>query len=110
MDGVTLLEKRGMVITATFNNISVIWWWSFLLLEETRVPGENHRIVTSYLQTLSHNVELSIPRLSGIRTHTDYIGSYKLLSNYHTIMTTMAPYLSRTTVPTKHSTNKLGWS
>jgi hypothetical protein len=34
-----------------FNNISVIWWWSILLVEETRVPGENHdlRQVTDLL-------------------------------------------------------------
>ena len=31
-----------MVLNATFNNISVISWWSVLLVEETRVPGENH--------------------------------------------------------------------
>jgi hypothetical protein len=31
-----------MVFNATFNNISVITWWSVLLMEETRVPGENH--------------------------------------------------------------------
>jgi hypothetical protein len=30
---------RVMVINATFNNISVILWWSVLLVEET---GENH--------------------------------------------------------------------
>jgi hypothetical protein len=29
-----------MVFNATFNNISVIPWWSVLLTEETRVPGE----------------------------------------------------------------------
>ena len=28
---------------ATFNNISVISWWSVWLLEETRVSGENHQ-------------------------------------------------------------------
>ena len=33
---------RFMVFNATFNNISVISWWSALLVEETRVPGENH--------------------------------------------------------------------
>jgi hypothetical protein len=33
---------------ATFNNISVISWWSVLLLEETGVPGENHRSVASH--------------------------------------------------------------
>ena len=44
-----------------FNNISVISWRSILLVEETRVPGENHRPVTSHLQTLSHNVASSTP-------------------------------------------------
>jgi hypothetical protein len=33
---------RVMVFNATFNNISVISWWSVLLVEEIRVPGENH--------------------------------------------------------------------
>jgi hypothetical protein len=32
-----------MVFNATFNNISVISWLSVLLVEETGVPGENHR-------------------------------------------------------------------
>jgi hypothetical protein len=32
-----------MVFNATFNNISVISWWSVLLVEETEGPGENHR-------------------------------------------------------------------
>ena len=32
-----------MVFNATFNNISVISWRSILLMEETSVPGENHR-------------------------------------------------------------------
>ena len=31
-----------MMFNATFNNISVISWWSVLLVEETGVPGENH--------------------------------------------------------------------
>ena len=38
------------MFNAIFNNISVILWRSVLLMEETGVPGENHR------QTLSHNV------------------------------------------------------
>jgi hypothetical protein len=45
-----------MVFNATFNNISVILWWSVLLVEETGVPGKNHRPVASHWQTLSHNV------------------------------------------------------
>jgi hypothetical protein len=32
-----------MVLNATFNNISAISRRSVLLVEETRVPGENHR-------------------------------------------------------------------
>ena len=32
-----------MVFNATFNNISCISWQSVLLMEETGVPGENHR-------------------------------------------------------------------
>jgi hypothetical protein len=35
------------LIFATFNNISVISWWSFLLEKETRVSGENHRPIAS---------------------------------------------------------------
>jgi hypothetical protein len=31
-----------MLFHTTFNNISVIWRWSVLLIEETGVPGENH--------------------------------------------------------------------
>jgi len=31
-----------MVFNATFNNISAIWWWSVLLVKETRGTGENH--------------------------------------------------------------------
>jgi hypothetical protein len=45
-----------MVFNAIFNNISVISWWSVLLVEETGGPGENHWSVASHWQTLSHNV------------------------------------------------------
>ena len=34
-----------MVFNATFNNISVISWWSVLLVKKSGVPGENHRPV-----------------------------------------------------------------
>jgi hypothetical protein len=51
-----------MMFNATFNNISVISWRSVLLVEETGVPGENHRPVGSHWQTLSHNVVSGTPR------------------------------------------------
>jgi hypothetical protein len=37
-----------MVFNATFNNISVISWWSILLVEETGVQEENHRPAVSH--------------------------------------------------------------
>ena len=40
-----------MVFNATFSNISVISWRSVLLVEKTRVPGENHLNVMSILNT-----------------------------------------------------------
>ena len=54
-----------IVFKAIFNNISVILWWSVLLVEETGVPGENHQPVVSHWQTLSHNVVSSTPRYFG---------------------------------------------
>jgi hypothetical protein len=42
------VRVRAMVFNATFNNISVISWRSVLLVEETRVPRENHQPVASY--------------------------------------------------------------
>jgi hypothetical protein len=47
------------------NNISVISWRSVLLVEETGVPGENHRPVGSHWQTLSHNDIVE----SGVKHH-----------------------------------------
>ena len=39
-------EGGVMVFNTTFNNISVIWWWSVFGVEETKVhvPGENHNV------------------------------------------------------------------
>jgi hypothetical protein len=53
--GIPQMKKicQFMVFNATFNNISVISWWSVLLTKET---GENHWPAASHWQTLSHNV------------------------------------------------------
>ena len=74
-----------MVFNATFKNVSVISWRSVLLVEETRLPGENHR------QTLSQCcivctlqwTELELTTLVVIGT--DCSDSCK--SNYHTTKT-----------------------
>jgi len=39
---------RIMVFNATFNNISIILWLSVLLVEETRIPGENNQPFIKY--------------------------------------------------------------
>ena len=77
----------GMGFNATFNNISVISWWS--------VPGENQRPVTSHWEILSHHVVSSTPRyerafeLTTLAVRgTDCTGSCK--SNYHMITATTA--------------------
>jgi len=56
-----------MVFTATFNNIPAISGRSILLVEETGVPGENHRHAPSHRQTLSQNVVSSTRNWLGIQ-------------------------------------------
>ena len=82
-----------MVFNATFTHISVISWWSVLLVEETGGHAENHRPVASHWQTLSHNVGHSpwsiLELTTSVVIGTDCIGSCK--SNCHAIMATTAP-------------------
>ena len=44
----TRIWVRIMMFNATFNNVSSMSWRSVLLVEETRVPGENHRPAASH--------------------------------------------------------------
>ena len=82
------------MFNATFNNISVISWWSVLLVEQTRVLGENHRPVwqASHWQILSHNVVSSTPTLNGMQSHnvsvigTDCIGSCKSILELNSLV------------------------
>ena len=53
---VVQLALGFMVLYATFNNLSVISWRSVLLVEETRIPRENH--CTSHWTTTTHSVNV----------------------------------------------------
>ena len=79
-----------MVFNATFNNISAILRQSVLLVEETGVPGENHRPVASHWQMLYrvHLTWTGYELTTSVVIGTDCIGSCK--SNYHTLTVTTA--------------------
>ena len=47
------------VTNATLNNISVISWWSVLLVEENEIPGESHQPVTDKLYHIMYRVHLA---------------------------------------------------
>ena len=49
------------LIFNTFNNISVTLWQSVLLVEETGVPGENHRPVANHI--MLYQVHLTMNRV-----------------------------------------------
>jgi len=74
-----------MVFNTTFNNISVISWWSVLLVQDTGVPGENHRPAVSH--SLFVHPLLAIVLSVLLRyTDSDYpFGIFKLFSNCITI-------------------------
>jgi hypothetical protein len=92
-----LIGWFGLVFNDHFQQyFSYISWRPVLLVEETGVPGENHRPVASHWQTLSHKVVSSTPRHERgsnsqilVVISTDFTGSCK--SNYHTITTTTDP-------------------
>ena len=84
-----LTRVRFMVFNATFNNISAISWWSVLLVEETRVLGENksQHILSHTVVLLDYTLRWAGFEFTALVViDTDFIDSCK--SNYHAITTT----------------------
>ena len=85
-----------MVFNATFNNISVISWWSVLLMQKTTdLPQVTDKLYYIMLYT-SPWAEFEL--IASVVIGTDCIGSCK--SNYHTITTVKSP---------KVNEGKLSW-
>ena len=73
-----IIRVRVLVFNFIFNNVSVISWQSVLLVEKTRVPGENHQPVDSHWQTLSYTLTWVL--LSLCKQTSDLSIGYNLIS------------------------------
>ena len=61
-------EDWVRVLNATFNDVSVIYWWSVLLVEEIGVSRENHQVSVKLYHKMLYRVHDHLT-MSRIQTH-----------------------------------------
>jgi hypothetical protein len=83
------------VFNATFNNISVISWWSVLLVEETRVPGKTTDLpqVTDKLYHIMRIFSLAAI-LVGSRDHRTLFWEGAIQGPFHQSLVAIGPVVS----------------
>ena len=54
-----MVSVRAMVCNATLNNISVMLWWSVLLLEETAVPTDLPQVTNKLYYITLYRINLT---------------------------------------------------
>ena len=78
------VRVKVMIFNATFSNISAMSWQLVVLVEDTGVPGENHRPVASQWKSVSHNVVSSTPRMGfELTTLVMQIYSQRIIHSYY---------------------------
>ena len=92
------VSLRVMVVNVTFNNMSAISWWSVLMVEENRVPGETtdlpqvYTVKPMFYCPSIHRQTRVLPRISAV-PFSIYNNNPVKMSNSHTATVIKDPML-----------------
>ena len=83
-----------MVFNATFNNISVISWWSVVLVEETEYPEKTtdlSQVTDKLYHIMLYRVHLTMDEVQTHNFSGDRLRLDSCKFNHHTTTTTLDP-------------------